>query len=315
MSQRLAKVVVTGGAGFIGSHLVDRLLADTRADVVVLDNMYRGKADNLAQHAHSPRLRIAQGDVRNAELVDTAVRGADVVFHLAAQSTTMGALADAEYSFATNAFGTFNVLSAAARYAVSNVVFTSSSEVYGEPIELPVDETQPLQAVTLYGASKVVGEAYCRAYRRSYGLNTVILRLANTYGPRDFGRLIPLWLGQALQGDVLTVLGGNQLLDFVWVGDVVESLMRAAKLEEPTPAINIGSGIGTRMLDLARRIQSITGGRSEIKMVPARTVDVSQYIGAVDRMRQILGVEPTADPLRHLPELAHLVRLEQLAVA
>jgi UDP-glucose 4-epimerase len=303
MHQRTDKVVVTGGAGFIGSHLVDRLLADTHAQVVVLDNLHRGRLTNLAHHADSPRLSIIQGDVRDADLVLQTVRGADAIYHLAAQSTVMGAVEDLDYSFSTNVIGTFNALRAAAREGVGRFVFASSREVYGEPIELPVDEGQPLLAINFYGASKVMGEAYCRAFRRAHGLNAVILRLANVYGPRDFGRVIPLWVEQASAGEDLTVYGGKQVLDFTWVGQIVEALMRTAELEGPTPPINIGSGTGTRIVDLARRIRLMAGSHSQIRLVPARAVEVVQYVARVDRMRQLLRVEPTSDPLANLPEL------------
>jgi len=303
MHQRTDKVVVTGGAGFIGSHLVDRLLADTRAEVVVLDNLHRGRLTNLAQHSDSPRLRIVQGDIRNPDVVAETLSEADVVYHLAAQSTVMGAVDDLDYSFSTNVVGTFNVLRAASREAVRRVVFASSREVYGEPIELPVDEGQPLLAINFYGASKVMGEAYCRAFRRAFGLNTVILRLANAYGPRDFGRVIPLWVGQATAGQDLTVYGGKQVLDFIWVGQIVEALMRTSELEGPTPPINIGSGTGTRIVDLARRIRLMAGSHSQIQLVPARAVEVVQYVARVDRMRQLLRLEPTSDPLANLSDL------------
>src|SRR5215471_2362503 len=214
MHQRIDKVVVTGGAGFIGSHLVDRLLADTQSEVVILDNLHRGRLTNLAQHADSPRLSIIQGDIRDFDIVAQTLRGADVVYHLAAQSTVMGAVDDLDYSFGTNVIGTFNVLKAASRESVQRVVFASSREVYGEPIELPVDEGQPLLAINFYGASKVMGEAYCRAFRRANGLDTVILRLSNAYGPRDYGRVIPLWIEQALRGEDLELYGGKQVLDF-----------------------------------------------------------------------------------------------------
>lgn len=303
MHQRTDRVVVTGGAGFLGSHLVDRLLTETHAEVVVLDNLHRGRLTNLAQHTDSPRLSIIQGDIRNADLVSETLRGATVVYHLAAQSTVMGAVEDLDYSFSTNVVGTFNVLRAASRESVRQVVFASSREVYGEPIELPVDEGQPLLAINFYGASKVMGEAYCRAFRRAYGLNTVILRLANAYGPRDFGRVIPLWVRQATDGQDLTVYGGKQVLDFVWVGQVVEAFMRTAELEGPTPPINIGSGTGTRIVDLARRIRLMAGSHSQVQLVPARAVEVTQYVARVDRMRQLLSIEPPSDPLAYLPEL------------
>jgi UDP-glucose 4-epimerase len=303
MHQRTGKVVVTGGAGFIGSHLVDRLLVDTDADVVVLDNLHRGRLTNLTQHVDTPRLSFVQGDIRDARLVEDMLGGADVVYHLAAQSTVMGAVEDLDYNFSTNVIGTFNVLKAAARECVRRFVFASSREVYGEPIELPVDEGHPLLSINFYGASKVMGEAYCRAFRRAYGLNTVILRLANAYGQRDFGRVIPSWIEMAAAGEQLTVYGGRQVLDFVWVGQVVEALMRTAALDGPTPPINVGSGTGTRIVDLARRIRLMSASRSHVELVPARAVEVVQYVARIDRMRQLLHIEPTPDPLAHLSEL------------
>jgi UDP-glucose 4-epimerase len=303
MHQSTDRVVVTGGAGFIGSHLVDRLLAETQAEIVVFDNLHRGRLTNLAQHTSSPRLSIIQGDVRDAQFVAETLRNAEVVYHLAAQSTVMGAVEDLDYGFSTNVVGTFNVLKAAARWGVKRVVFTSSREVYGEPIELPVDEGQPLLAINFYGASKVMGEAYCRAFRRASGLNVVILRLANAYGLRDFGRVIPLWVNQANAGEDLTVFGGKQVVDFIWVGHVVDALMRTAELEGPVPPINVGSGTGTRIVDLARRIRLLSGSHSQIRLVPARAVEVVQFIACTDRMRQLLHLEPSADPLGHLAEL------------
>ena len=190
----------------------------------------------------------------------------------------------------------------AAAKSVSRVVFASSREVYGEPIELPVDEGQPLLAINFYGASKVVGEAYCRAFRRASGLNTVILRIANAYGPRDYGRVIPLWVDQARAVIDLQVYGGKQVLDFVWVGQVVEALMRAADLEGPLPPINVGSGTGTSssiwpaafdcMAAVTRRSSSCRAA-----------VEVVQFVARIDRMRQLLRLEPPSDPLFNLHEL------------
>ncbi|TME33210.1 MAG: SDR family NAD(P)-dependent oxidoreductase [Chloroflexi bacterium] len=191
MSQRKIRVVVTGGAGFIGSHLIDRLLADDNTEVLVLDNLSRGRLTNLARWQGNPRLDVVQADVRDAQSFQALLYGSDIVYHLAAQSTVMGAVNDLGYTFSTNVVGTFNVLTAAAHHGVRRVVFTSSREVYGEPISLPVDEESPLLAANSYGASKAAGEAYCRAFRREFGLQTAVLRLANVYGPRDFGRVIP----------------------------------------------------------------------------------------------------------------------------
>jgi UDP-glucose 4-epimerase len=292
------RVVVTGGAGFIGSHLVDRLLAESHAEVVVLDNLHRGRLENLPRS--EPRLHVVLGDIRDDELVDATLHGAAIVYHLAAQSTVLGGVKDPSYNVTTNVLGTFNVLRAAARHGVDRLVFASSREVYGEPVTLPVEECSPLLPVNSYGASKLAGEALCRAFRRESGLKTVILRLANVYGARDFGRVIPLWLGEADAGRDLTVYGGKQVMDFVWVGQVVEALVRAGSLEGPLPPINVGSGTGTRILDLARRITQVSHRQSRVRFLPARSMEVTRYIADVNRMQQMLGVEPLLDPLAHL---------------
>ena len=303
MYQRTERVVVTGGAGFVGSHLVDRLLADSRAEIVVLDNLTRGRLANLARHQANPRLLLRDGDIRDVATVADVVRGADIVYHLAAQATVMGAVQDLDYSFNTNVVGTFNVLRESAAAGVRRVLFTSSREVYGEPIELPVDEGQPLLAINFYGASKVVGEAYCRAFRRASGLDTVILRLSNAYGPRDYGRVIPLWIEQALRGEDLEVYGGKQVLDFVWVDQVVDAILAAAASDVVLPPINVGSGTGTKLMDLARRIRLLSGSRGQVRIAPSRAVEVVQYVARVDRMRQLLGIDPPSDPLLHLQKL------------
>jgi UDP-glucose 4-epimerase len=199
--------------------------------------------------------------------------------------------------------GTFNVLRESAAAKVGRVVFASSREVYGEPIELPVDEGQPLLAINFYGASKLVGEAYCRAFRRASGLDTVILRIANVYGPRDYGRVIPLWVDQAASGIDLQVYGGKQVLDFVWVDQVVDAMLSAAASDGALPPINVGSGTGTKLMDLARRIRLLSGGRGQIQIVSARPMEVVQYVARIDRMRQLLGIEPPADPLFNLDKL------------
>jgi UDP-glucose 4-epimerase len=303
MSQPARKVIVTGGAGFIGSHLVDRLLADGATDIVVLDNFSRGRLENLAHLGNHTRFSLIEGDIRDLCTVSSAFRGADMVYHLAAQSSVIAAAQDLDFTFQTNVVGTFNVLRAAVECAIPRVVFASSCEVYGEPIALPADENSPLLAINSYGASKVAGEVYCRAFRREFGLQTVVLRLASVYGTRDVGRLIPLWLRQARAGHGLQVYGGKQVLDFVWVGNVVEALVRAAELDGSVPPINIGSGTGTRIIDLARRIARLAECQPKIQFEPARPMEVTRLIANVDRMRELLSIEPPLDPLANLTEL------------
>lgn len=296
------KVVITGGAGFIGSHLVDRLVRDQLGEIVVVDNLARGRRENLAAHASNPAVTFVEGDIRDPELLASAFQGASTVFHLAAQSNVMGAVTDIGYSFTTNVVGTYQVLVAAHACGVGRVVFASSREVYGEAESLPVAETHPLNAKNAYGASKAAGELYCRVFRETYGLETAIVRLANVYGPRDYGRVIPLWLDAISAGRDLTVYGGEQVIDFVWVEQVVEALLRAAEVNSPLP-INIGSGRGTPILELAERMLAASGSGSRLDRQPARSVEVARFTADITRMRTLLELEPPADPLFGLIQL------------
>jgi UDP-glucose 4-epimerase len=301
--ERRAQVVVTGGAGFIGSHLVDALLEQDDCHVVVIDNLARGRLANIARHDADRRLRVIEADVRDLQAVREACEGASVVFHLAAQATVMGGARDIDYTFSTNVIGTYNVLKAAAEQGTARLVFASSREVYGEPVSVPVDEAHPLLAINSYGASKVAGEALCRAFARESSLSSVILRLANVYGPRDVGRVIPHWIEQARAGNELIVYGGQQIIDFIWVGDVVQAMLRAAAVDVSLPPINVASGTGTKISDLARRISRLADSHAETRIVPRRSIEVMRFIGTTDRMTQLLGVAPAADPLSHLPEM------------
>jgi UDP-glucose 4-epimerase len=303
MRQRRQRIVVTGGAGFIGSHLIDRLLAIGDNEVVGFDNLSRGRIQNVAHLRNEPRFELVDGDVRDRTAVTAAVHASSLVYHLASQSTVMGAVHDVDYTFDTNVVGTYNVLRAAVDQGVPRVLFASSREVYGEPISLPVDEESPLLPINSYGAGKVAGEVFCRAFRREFGLETVILRLANVYGPRDIGRVIPSWLEDAMAGRDLRVYGGKQVMDFVWVGQAVDALVRAAAIDGPIPPINVGSGTGTRIVDLARRIARLAESPAHVRLEPARPMEVTRFIASVERMRQILTVEPMLDPLGNLSEL------------
>lgn len=300
------RAVVTGGAGFIGSHLVDALLA-ANTEVTVLDSFTRGRMANLAQWESDPRLRIVRADVRDLDAVRRALRDATVVYHLAAQSTVMGAARDVDYTFSTNVVGTFNVLKAAAELGARRFVFSSSREVYGEPVGLPVDESHPLLSINSYGASKVAGEALCRAFARECSLETAILRLSNVFGERDYGRVIPHWIEQARAGRDLIVYGGQQIIDFVWVGDVIQALLSAGRSDVALPPINIASGTGTKILDLARRISHLAASTGEIKVVERRSIEVSRFVGSTDRMQQLLGVSPVADSLAQLTNMIRAV--------
>lgn len=296
------KVVVTGGAGFIGSHLIDRLVHEVSGEIVVLDNFHRGRPEHLAQHNANPAVRLVEGDIRNPDVLQAIFAGADTIFHLAAQSNVMGAVSDLAYSFSTNVAGTINVLEGARAAGVRRVVFTSSREVYGEVAQLPVREDAPLSAKNAYGASKAAGELYARVFQNTHGVETTILRLANVYGPRDRDRVIPLWLEAAAGGHELIVYGGEQVIDFIHVDLIVEALLRASCGAVGGP-VNVGSGQGTPILQLAERIMALPGVRSRLDLRRARSMEVARFTADIQGMRDHLRLEPPADPLQGLGEL------------
>ncbi|MGD9934542.1 MAG: NAD-dependent epimerase/dehydratase family protein [Dehalococcoidia bacterium] len=290
------KVLVTGGAGFVGRHLV-RALVEAGDDVTVLDNLHRSSRTSV--HSSS---RFLEGDIRDRAALDRAARGAEMIYHMAAQSNVLGSTQDVDYSFTTNVVGTFELLKAAERAGVRRVVFTSSREVYGEQRILPVSETAQTSAKNAYGASKVAGEAYCRAWAARGELDCAIVRLSNVYGPGDSGRVIPTWLARAADGQDLIVFGGQQVIDFIPVETAVAAIRQAALVDLDAP-VNVGSGRGTPLLALAERIGALAGGRVATVVEPARDAEVVRYVADTTRMRGVLGIEPPADPLCLLPDL------------
>lgn len=230
------------------------------------------------------------------------MHGQDVVFHLAAQSNVMGAVADAGYAFTTNVVGTYNVLQAAARANVKRVVFTSSREAYGDPKTLPVPETAPMQPKNAYGASKVAGEVYCRLAAHQ-GLETVVLRLANVYGPGDRDRVIPLFATAAAANAPLTVYGTQKILDFVWIDTIVDALIKAGFDRYIRGPVNVGSGKGATIAELAHRVVSLTRSSSEVRIVEERAQEVGRFVADIRRGKKLLGLSEPADPLWALPRL------------
>jgi UDP-glucose 4-epimerase len=294
----MVKALVTGGAGFIGRHLVTALKAGGH-DVTMLDNLhdanYKGQLPD--------DVRFVLMDIRDGSALLPSFRGVDVVYHLAAQSNVMGAVADIDYSFTTNVNGTYNVLTAAQKSGVRRVVFTSSREVYGDTELLPVSEDHVLNPKNPYGASKVAGEVYCRTFHATFGLDVSVLRLSNVYGPGDRGRVIPLWIEHARRDQELELHGGRQILDFVPIRLVVEALQRAATIPLEMQPVNIASGVGTSLHDLATRIAQLPGSRVRVRVLPPRPVETTKFIANVSRMKQLLQLHPPADPLCDLNAL------------
>jgi len=304
----MRKVLVTGGAGFIGSHLVDYLARDRDLEIVAADNLYRGQRSNLAQALGNGRVRFVEADTRDAEKTRALTEGVQVVFHLAAHASVLDAEKNVDYAFGTNVIGTSNVLRACEKAGVRRLVFSSSREVYGQAQVLPVAEDAPLAPKNVYGMSKLAGEAYCDLFRRERGLDVAVLRLANVYGPRDFGRVIPIFVENALRGDPLTIYGGRQVLDFVWVGEVVAALaeagLRAQSLPEP---VNVGSGVGVTLQDLAGRILSETGSSSQVQILPPRSLEVERFTADLTLFRAVFRRE-LPEPLHYLSDVITYIR-------
>jgi UDP-glucose 4-epimerase len=294
------RILITGGAGFIGSHLVDRLVSNDAGEVIVLDNLSRGRLQNLSRSID--RIRLVTGDIRDRMLLKHCMQGVDLVYHLAAQSNVLNAVRDIDYSFETNVVGTFEVLKAAKETDVERLIFTSSREVYGEPLSLPVPETAPLSPRNAYGASKAAGEIYCRVFA-GVGLEIVILRLANVYGPRDFDRVIPLFSQQAVNGETLNVFGTAKILDFLWIVDLIDVLCKAASRPCPETPVNVGSGKGTRLIDLAHRISLLVEGGSAVEVTDNRQPEVNRFIADVTRAQQLFDLACPDDPIEHLPRI------------
>jgi nucleoside-diphosphate-sugar epimerase len=290
------KILVTGGAGFIGHHLVRQLHRATH-DVVVLDNLHRPaiRPEDLVCR------EFIEGDIRKRDDVLRALDGCQAVIHLAAQSNVVGSDNDPSYTFSTNVVGTWTVGQAARNAGVDHFIFASSREVYGEVERLPVSESTHIAPKNLYGATKASGELLLRAID-STAMNVSILRLANVIGPGDSERVLPNWLSAARQGKVLALFGGQQVLDFVPIETVVAAVFRLLERGAIEGPVNIGSGKPTALRDLASQVTERIGSLSSVKLLPARTMEVTRFVADVTRMRDVLGVMPPEDPLQGIEE-------------
>lgn len=283
-------MLVTGGAGFIGSHLVDALVRHN--DVRVLDDFSTGRPGFVHDDA-----TLYEGDIRDSDLVDEAMAGVDVVFHEAALVDVSRSVSEPIASQAINVDGTLTVLEAARR-ADARVVVASSAAVYGNPVSLPIDEDHPLAPNSPYGLQKLTIDEYARLYDELYDLPTVPLRYFNAYGPRqtggDYAGVIAVFLEQARAGEPLTVHGdGTQTRDFVHVSDIVQANLRAATTAETGRAFNVGTGESVTIRELAEIVRRVTGADVPIEHVDAREGDIDRSRADISRARDRLGYEPT----------------------
>jgi UDP-glucose 4-epimerase len=307
MALRMANVLVTGGAGFIGSNLV-RALCERGDGVRVLDNFSTGFRANL----EDLDVEIVEGELRSYERVHNAVRGTEVVYHLGALGSVPRSVQDPLTSNAVNVEGTLNVLLAARDEGVRRVVFSSSTSVYGTSRTLPTPETEPPDPISPYGVAKLAAERYCAAFSRVYELETVVLRYFNVFGPRQspfsqYAAVIPLFIEAIGRGEPVTIHGdGEQSRDFTYVANVVDGTTSATDATGASGrAFNVASGAPATVNELADSIGRILGKPVEKQFVAPRAGDISASWADLSAARKVLGFEPAVgleDGLRRTVE-------------
>lgn len=307
-----ASVLVIGGAGLIGSHVVEELTKEDVDEIVVYDNFTRGTRENLADAMEDPRVRVFEegDDILHTDLLREAVEGTDYVVHLAAL-WLMHCHEFPRSAFRVNVEGTFNVLEACRDTDVEKLVYSSSASVYGDAVEVPMTEDHPYNNRTFYGATKIAGEHMARAFHERYGLDYVALRYMNVYGPRqDYkGTYIAVMmkiLDRIDAGKPPIIHGdGSQTYDFVYVRDVARANVQALKSDATDLFCNVGTGKGTTIAELTDLLLEVTGSDLEPEHREADREFVTNRIGSVEAAREELGFEaevPLEEGLRRLVE-------------
>jgi UDP-glucose 4-epimerase len=286
------RIIVTGGAGFIGSHICEELLACGK-QVIVVDNLSTGKRENIP-----PGVELHELDIIDQPRLVRVIRGADLVFHMAAQPSTRKSVEDPLLDFNSNVIGTYNVLAAARETRVKKLVYTSSSAVYGEPQHLPVGENEPPVPRTPYGASKLCGEHYCYVFTRVYGLACTCLRPFNVYGPRENLESsldeVSRYTRAIVTEQPITIYGdGSQTRDFVYVKDVARAHILAADRDESIGRVfNVATGVETSINELVKEIEHLTGIKARVQQRPWSTGEIRREYGDIHQAQEILGFSP-----------------------
>jgi UDP-glucose 4-epimerase len=304
------RVLITGGAGLIGSHIADLLIGRGVREIVVLDNFVRGRRENLAGALATGRVTIIEGDLRDRKIVAKAMEGCGIVFHQAAIRITQCA-EDPRLALEVLVDGTFNVVEQAVQSKVAKVVAASSASVYGLAEEFPTTERHhPYNNRTLYGAAKVFNEGLLRSFHEMYGLNYVMLRYFNVYGPRmdifgAYTEVLIRWMERIVAGKGPLIFGdGAQTMDFVFAEDIARANILAAEASVTDDVFNIASGTETSLSDLANALLRVMGSNAPLEFGPERKVNpVPRRLAEVTRAKRMLGFEATVtleDGLRRL---------------
>jgi UDP-glucose 4-epimerase len=290
------KYIVTGGAGFIGSHIVEEL-SKQKHEVVIVDNLFSGKMENVAPFLEKENVILVNGSITDLALLKKTFEGADGIFHDAAIASVPYSVAHPLETHDVNVSGTLNVLIAARDCGVKNVVFASSAAVYGDSPELPKREDRIPETLSPYAVTKLAGEYYCSVFSRLYGVRCVSLRYFNVFGPRQdpsspYSGVISKFIANTLSHQPLVVFGdGRQTRDFVYVKNVVQANIRAMESKEQG-VFNIACGKQINLIELADIIVDTSGITVPVTFGPAAEGDVRDSVADISRAREVLGYEP-----------------------
>jgi len=302
MDLRGKRFILIGGAGLIGSHTADELLKEDIKELIIYDNFCRGSEENLEEALKDPRCKIfkAGGDILQADILDTAMKGIDGVFHFAA----LWLLQCYEYprsAFEVNIKGTFNVLEACLKHKVKRLVFSSSASVYGDAVQEPMKEDHPYNNTNFYGATKIAGEHMCRAFHHRYNLPYVGLRYMNVYGPRQdykgaYIAVIMKILDRLDQGLPPIVYGdGSQAYDFIYVGDCARANICAMEAGTVDAFYNVGRGVKTTIKEMTELILELMDSDFKIQYEPAGKTFVKNRIGSPEKAYREIGFKAQVD--------------------
>ena len=294
------KILITGGAGFIGSHLCDKYVKNGDT-VLCLDNFMNGNLMNIRHLLNYRNFKLVNGDLRDFDLLEKIMRDVDAVFHLAAQIHVDRSIIEPKLTYDVNVLGTQNILEVARMYDVEKIIHASTSEVYGSAQYVPMDEKHPLGPSTPYAASKAAGDIIVLSYYRTFDTDCAIIRPFNNYGPRQnegtYAGVIPLTIKRILNDEAPVIYGdGEQTRDYIYVTETARMAIEIYKNERTRgKVINIGSGGETSILTVMKEIMKLLNCDKEIKFVPARPADVRRHIANIYLAEDILGFKQEID--------------------
>lgn len=293
------RILITGGAGFIGSHLCEKYTKEGHT-VICLDNFLSGSLTNVNHLLNYRNFKLIKGDIRDFNLLENIMRDVNVVFHLAAQIHVDRSYIEPKLTYEINVMGTQNVLEAARIYDAARVIHASTSEVYGSALQVPIDENHPLNAPHPYGASKIAADRMCYAYIQTYGMDISIMRFFNIFGPRQrdigYGGVISIFTRRILSNTAPIIYGdGLQTRDYTYINDVVNAYDLMMNHDVPiTEPINFGTGNEVSIVDLANKIIELCNKTGEIEPVykEPRIGEVKQLIADATKAKDLLGWKP-----------------------